>query len=228
MIAHLKHLYRQGADRFDERPVRERTLMTFTAIVVVLFLVWILILEPQYRVRDGLREQLDAAGNQQDQLLAQQQTLEQTLSRDPSEALRKTLAQRRQRLDDLNRQIGETADRLIAPQAMVALLRQILSAQDDLVLESLELKTPEPVFAESAPSDNAKNDSESDPLLYAHQVELRITGSYPAVLAYLKKLESLDDRLGWVRLEYTAGDWPKGEAVIDVRTLSLDKAWLGI
>jgi MSHA biogenesis protein MshJ len=228
MIAHLKNLYRQGADRFDERPVRERTLMTFTAIVVVLFLVWILILEPQYRVRDGLREQLDAAGNQQDQLLAQQQTLEQTLSEDPSEALRQTLAQRRQRLDDLNRQIGETADRLIAPQAMVALLREILAAQDDLVLESLELKTPEPVFAESAPSDNAKNDSKSAPLLYAHQVELRITGSYPAVLAYLKKLESLDDRLGWVRLEYTAGDWPKGEAVIDVRTLSLDKAWLGI
>lgn len=228
MIGHLKNLYQQGADRFDGRPVRERTLMTITAIVVVLFLVWILILEPQYRARDGLRQQLNAAGNQQDQLLAQQQTLEQTLSEDPSEALRETLAQRRQRLDDLNRQIGETADRLIAPQAMVALLRQILAAQEDLVLESLELKTPEPVFAESSPADNAKNDSESEPLLYAHQVELRISGSYPAALAYLKKLESLDDRLGWVRLEYTAGDWPKGEAVIDVRTLSLDKAWLGI
>lgn len=228
MIGHLKSLYRQGADRFDERPVRERTLMTITAIVVVLFLVWILILEPQYRARDELGQQLDAAGNQQDQLLAQQQTLEQTLSEDPSEALRQTLAQRRQRLDDLNRQIGETADRLIAPQAMVALLREILAAQDDLVLESLELKTPEPVFAESGSPDKAQSDSESEPLLYAHQVELRISGSYPAVLAYLKKLESLDDRLGWVRLEYKAGDWPKGEAVIDVRTLSLDKAWLGI
>ena len=227
-MAYLQNLYRQAADRFDERPVRERALMVVTGMVVVLFLVWILILEPQYRARDALMQQLNNARDNQGQLQAQKQTLEQTLSEDPSKALRETLEQRRRRLDALSRQIGETADRLIAPKAMVVLLRQILASQDGLVLESLELKTPEPVFAEDAPSKDAKGPNDAEPLLYAHQVELRITGSYPAVLGYLKKLESLDDRLGWVQLKYTAGDWPNGEATIDVRTLSLDKAWLGI
>ena len=67
-----------------------------------------------------------------------------------------------------------------------------------------------------------------EPLLYAHDAELRIEGSYLDVLNYLERLEAMDERLGWVMLEYSAGDWPSGEAVIRVRTLSVDQAWLGV
>ena len=66
------------------------------------------------------------------------------------------------------------------------------------------------------------------PLLYAHDVELTIEGGYLDVLAYLKRLEALDERLGWMVLEYDAENWPAGEAVIRVRTLSLEPAWLGV
>ena len=48
------------------------------------------------------------------------------------------------------------------------------------------------------------------------------------VLAYLRRLEGLDNRLGWVVLEYDAENWPAGEATIRVRTLSLEPAWLGV
>jgi MSHA biogenesis protein MshJ len=67
-----------------------------------------------------------------------------------------------------------------------------------------------------------------EPLLYAHDVELKIKGSYLEVLAYLEHLEALDKRLGWVFLNYDAASWPAGEAVIQVRTLGFERAWLGV
>ncbi|MEC7376511.1 MAG: MSHA biogenesis protein MshJ, partial [Pseudomonadota bacterium] len=87
------------------------------------------------------------------------------------------------------------------------------------------LQKPSPVYA---PSENTASEQDAEPLLYAHEVELRIRGSYLQVLNYLERLEALDDRLGWVRLHYEAGDWPSGEATIRVRTLSLEPAWLGV
>jgi MSHA biogenesis protein MshJ len=48
------------------------------------------------------------------------------------------------------------------------------------------------------------------------------------VLGYLETLEAMDARLGWVLLEYDSSDYPDNEVRIRVRTLSLDRAWLGV
>ena len=162
-------------------------------------------------------------------MLAQQQTLNAQLATDPSRELRNQLNARQQRLERLDQQIADTTGQLIAPTAMVALLRNILAAQESLELQALELQTPTPVFAPDAPEQSSQEpQAATEPLLYAHDVELRIKGSYLDVLNYLQRLEAMDERLGWIRLEYSSGDWPSGEAVIRVQTLSLDQAWLGV
>jgi MSHA biogenesis protein MshJ len=38
----------------------------------------------------------------------------------------------------------------------------------------------------------------------------------------------MDDRLGWVSLDYEMLEYPDNEIRIRVRTLSLDRAWLGV
>ena len=88
------------------------------------------------------------------------------------------------------------------------------------------MRTPTPVYDGAQPE--AGNRQAAEPLLYAHDVELTIRGGYLDVLAYLQRLETMDERLGWIQLDYQAGAWPKGEATIRVRTLSLDAAWLGV
>jgi MSHA biogenesis protein MshJ len=214
---------------YNLRPIRERALILLTALVLVLVLVWELGVTPLQQRHQSLENRIQTLSVSRDDLLAQQQTLNQQLATDPSRAMRDQLSARQQRLDRLNRQIADTTGQLIAPRAMVALLRDILTAQESLQLQALELQTPTPVFA---PEGNGQPSQEQpaspEPLLYAHDVELRIKGSYLDVLKYLERLEAMDERLGWIKLHYSAGDWPSGEAIIRVQTLSLDQAWLGV
>ena len=216
---------------FNDRPARERVLLLVTTLVVVLFAGWEFVLAPVSQEIRNLENRRVLAETRQTDLLARQQELEQILARDPSAELRQRLEQRQRRLGQLDQQVAETAGQLIAPRAMVALLREMLAAQDSLTLQALELKTPEPVYADSGASASGTDeaaDRQPEPLLFAHSVELRVQGGYLDVLAYLERLEAMDDRLGWVRLNYDATSWPAGEAVIEVRTLSLEKAWLGV
>ncbi|SFN41478.1 type II secretion system protein M [Marinobacter pelagius] len=218
-------------DWFNDRPARERVLLLVTGLVVVLFAGWEFALGPVSQEIRNLESRRVLAETRQTDLLTRQQELEQILAQDPSEELRQRLEQRQSRLDQLDQQVAETAGQLIAPRAMVALLREILAAQDNLTLQAMELKTPEPVYADSGTSGSGNGEAAGgtpEPLLFAHSVELRVQGGYLDVLAYLERLEAMDDRLGWVRLSYDATSWPAGEAVIEVRTLSLDKAWLGV
>lgn len=216
---------------FNGRASRERSLLLLTVLAIVLFAGWEFVLGPVTQEIRNLENRRVLAETRQTDLLSRQQELEQILARDPSAELRQRLEQRQRRLAQLDRQVAETAGQLIAPRAMVALVREMLAAQQGLTLEAMELKAPEPVYAVAgapASASTEASDSTSEPLLFAHPVELRVRGGYLEVLAYLERLEAMDDRLGWVRLEYDATAWPVGEAVIEVRTLSMEKAWLGV
>ncbi|MGF2736655.1 type II secretion system protein GspM [Marinobacter sp. DUT-1] len=218
-------------DWFNDRPARERVLLLVTALVIVLFAGWELALAPVSQEIRNLENRQVLAETRQTDLLTRQQELEQILAQDPSAELRQRLEQRQRRLDQLDQQVAETAGQLIAPRAMVTLLREMLAAEGNLTLQALELKTPEPVYAESGATGSGTAEAggeQPEPLLFAHSVELRVQGGYLDVLAYLERLEAMDDRLGWVRVSYDATSWPAGEAVIEVRTLSLEKAWLGV
>ncbi|MBD3639902.1 MAG: MSHA biogenesis protein MshJ [Marinobacter sp.] len=218
-------------DWYNDRPARERVLLLVTTLVVVLFAGWDFALAPVNQEIRNLENRRVVAETRRTDLIIRQQELEHVLAQDPSAELRQRLEQRQRRLNQVDQQVAETAGQLIAPRAMVALLREMLAAQDSLTLQALELKTPEPVYADadtSASGNGAGSAGQPEPLLFAHSVELRVQGGYLDVLAYLERLEAMDDRLGWVRLSYDATAWPVGEAVIEVRTLSLDKAWLGV
>ncbi|KRW81753.1 type II secretion system protein GspM [Marinobacter sp. P4B1] len=217
-----------GAAWYNERPVRERGLIAVTLCVLVLVLGWELFVAPVDAQKQQLNNRIQTLSANRDNLLSQQQTLSSQLERDPSAELRERLAARQNRLERLDQQITETTGQLIAPRDMVALLRNMLAAQQGLTLESLSLLAPQPVYGEQGVAPDGSEARAPEPLLYAHDVELTISGGYLNVLNYLERLESMDDRIGWLQLIYDAGSWPKGEARIRVRTLSLEAAWLGV
>ncbi|MBW0149329.1 MSHA biogenesis protein MshJ [Marinobacter arenosus] len=217
-----------GAQWFNERPIRERVLITITVLTLLAFIGWELGVAPALTKQQILESRIGVLASSRDSLLTQQQSLNDRVAADPSQELRNQLAARRERLARLDRQIAETTGQLIAPRAMVSVLKDMLSAQESLDLQTLELKTPAPVYAPRPDATVNQTKEQGRPLLYAHDVELTVRGSYLEVLAYLERLEALDERLGWVALEYDAESWPSGEAVIRVRTLSLEPAWLGV
>jgi MSHA biogenesis protein MshJ len=214
------------AQWYNDRPVRERVLIVVTACVLVFVAGWELLVTPMETRQQQLNNRVQALTATQNSLLSQQETLSNQLASDPSEELRQRLATRQNRLERLDQQITETTGQLIAPRDMVTLLRDMLSAQQGLQLESMILRKPTPVYDGAQPE--AGDRQAAEPLLFAHDVELTVRGGYLEVLSYLQRLEAMDERLGWMQLDYQAGAWPKGEATIRVRTLSLDAAWLGV
>lgn len=214
-----------GSQWYNARPIRERALIALTVCVLVFVAGWELLVAPVEARQQQLNNRVQALSAERDSLVSQQHTLNSQLASDPSAELRQRLTARQNRLERLDRQITETAGQLIAPRDMVALLRTMLSAQQPLELEAMVLLAPVPVFDGRQ---GGSREESAEPLLYAHDVELTIQGGYLDVLAYLQRLEAMDDRLGWVQLDYRAGTWPKGEATIRVRTLSLEAAWLGV
>ncbi|MBW7472990.1 MSHA biogenesis protein MshJ [Marinobacter sp. F4218] len=219
-----------GAQWFNDRPIRERFLITVTMLTLLAFIGWELGVAPAIKKQEILESRLSVLASSRDSLQIQQQSLTDQLAADPSQELRDQLESRRERLARLDRQIAETTGQLIAPRAMVSVLKDMLTAQESLGLQALDLKTPAPVFAPEgdSPTDPTADREQGSPLLYAHDVELTVQGSYLEVLAYLERLEALDERLGWVILEYDSESWPAGKAIIRVRTLSLESAWLGV
>lgn len=215
-----------GSDWYNQRPIRERVLIVLTACVLVFVAGWELLVTPVDTRQQQLNNRLQSLTATRNNLISQQETLNSQLATDPSEELRQRLETRQSRLQRLEQQITETTGQLIAPRDMVTLLRNMLAAQQGLQLESMTLHQPTPVYDGAQPERG--NQQTGEPLLYAHDVELTVQGGYLDVLAYLQRLEALDERLGWMQLDYQAGAWPKGEATIRVRTLSLDAAWLGV
>ena len=240
MTPALRLQFDKVAAWFNERPMRERALLTVTVCVVVLFAGWELAIAPFMANNEQLRSRQAALSASHASLLEQQTQLTEQLAFDPSQVLRSQLAARQQRLERLNNELAETTGRLIAPQAMVVLLRDMLAAQASLELLGLNLMAPVPVFDRQLEStgdsdgNSAGNSADGDtgepaePLLFAHDAEIVLRGGYMNVLAYLNTLEAMDARLGWVLLEYDASNYPDSEVRIRVRTLSMDRAWLGV
>ena len=227
----LKQSWDKGATWFNERPVRERLLITVTSLVLLLVVVWELAIAPVLTSNNELTTRLKSLEQQQQSLLEQQHTLTERLSSDPSQELRERLASRQVRLDRLDAELADTTGKLIAPRAMVRLLQDMLVAQEELELVAVELLSPTPIFdQQKAQKEKAAEADQkaAKPLLYAHDVELVIRGGYLDVLNYVDALEGMDDRLGWVSLDYKMLEYPNNEIRIRVRTLSLDQAWLGV
>ncbi len=230
MMQAFRQQFDKGAVWFNERPIRERALLTITALTVVLFAGWKLAIAPVTAGNEQLRARQVSLSDTRASLLNQQERLTEQLASDPSQVLRNQLAARQLRLERLNNELAETTGRLIAPQAMVVLLRNMLAAQDQLELLAVDLLAPVPVFDRQPDSvgNSSRNDEPAEPLLFAHDAEIVLSGGYMDVLAYLKTLEAMDARLGWVLLEYNSSDYPDNEVRLRVRTLSLDRAWLGV
>ncbi|MBI4190031.1 MAG: type II secretion system protein M [Betaproteobacteria bacterium] len=229
----MKAMWKKYADKFDAMSVRERLMVFGAAVIVAIYLVFALFIEPAQK-----REKLLAGQMQQQQadlktLRQQIQMLEQRLA-DPDAAART-------RRDGLKRQIAEIDESLkgvqkslVPAQRMNALLHDMLARNPRLRLigmRSLPLstlverrdKTPD---AGGAAAADRQMLSEGN--VFKHGVEVTLSGSYADLHDYLARLERLPWRMFWSRATLNAADYPRITLAVTIYTLSLDKAWLEV
>jgi MSHA biogenesis protein MshJ len=126
----------------------------------------------------------------------------------------------------VDEKLASAASGLIAPERMIEVINDVLGRQRGVRLISLRNKPVETLLNASAEPKREPAPLDQGP--YVHPIELTIEGSYLDVLAYLQELEALPWRIYWKSLEMQTREHPTNRVRIELRTLSMDKAWMGV
>jgi MSHA biogenesis protein MshJ len=211
-----------AAAKFNGLSLRERALVAL-AILAVIIVAWDNMLMGPLQAREStLTQEMQAM---QESMTALSGSIRGDAADPTSEALKQEQAVQTA-LASVDEKLASAASGLIAPERMIEVINDVLSRQRGVRLVSLRNK---PVETLLNGSDGSKPDSTTlDQGPYVHPIELTIEGSYLDVLAYLKELETLPWRIYWKALEMETLDHPTNRVRIELRTLSMDKAWIGV
>ena len=199
--------------RFDKLSIRERALVALAVLAGVVGLWDIVFMQSLRDERNGLTQELtsfnDTAGSSQD-----------TDQADPHHAAIMRLSELQTRSQAMDAQLTSTAAGFVPAPKMVEVIHDVLSQQHGLKLISIRnlpvasLVPPAPDTEGAAP--------------YVHPIELVIEGEYGDVLNYLQALEALPWRFRWKTLDLTTKQYPVNRVRLELSTLSMDRAWLGV
>jgi MSHA biogenesis protein MshJ len=219
------------AGSVDRMTLRER-LFLLTAVLAVMAGGWEALLAAPLEAREKLAG--DKIASLQQRLATLNQSIEVTAA-----GMSEGMPSQLDRLRLLRARVAEgdesvkifTSD-LVDAREMRFVLEELITKQAGLRLVSATNLPPRPLFEEPKPPEEdqtggAARESQA-PKLYRHTLLLTLEGSYLDCLKYLESVEKLPWHLYWGRLEFKSGDYPKNTISIELRTLSLDKEWIGV
>jgi MSHA biogenesis protein MshJ len=204
-----------SATRFDRLSLRERVLI-LAAVLAVLFVLWdSLLLAPLEVRRRALSSEVDSL---QSDITATAATLQSTSINDPTRSALVQIAHSQRDIAALDLQLQSATVGLLPPDRMTAVLRDVLRRRQQVTLVSLRTETATSLLPGTP--------DQAGP--YLHPVELVLRGRYLDILDYLQALEALHWHLYWKTLELDSSAYPIDRVRIEIGTISLDRAWLGI
>jgi MSHA biogenesis protein MshJ len=211
-----------AAAKFNALSLRERALVALGLLAVVIVAWDKMLMDPLQARESSLTQEMQAM---QESMAALSGTIIGDAADPTSEALTQEQAVQAA-LASVDEKLASAASGLIAPERMIEVINDVLSRQRGVRLVSLRNK-PVEILLKGA--DDAKPElTTRDQGPYVHPIELTIEGSYLDVLAYLKELETLPWRIYWKALELQTVEHPTNRVRIELRTLSMDKAWIGV
>ncbi|MGQ8366075.1 MSHA biogenesis protein MshJ [Glaciecola sp. 1036] len=203
---------------YDGLAERERKIIFFAAPLLVLFVGYILIVEPQIL-------EIDKVAKKQQNIEGQFATLEATklelfhqMSLDPDEETKLNIQQIQQRLDTLEKQFDKELGQLVSPQVMPLVLEQLFYKAKSLKLIEMQSIAPTALFTDKSNGDT----------LFQHGIRITFEGGYLDTRDFLTNAENLGWKLYWRHLEYKVSEHPKAITQLEVFTLSTSEAFIGV
>lgn len=213
--------------KVDGMTLRERAMIFAAAAFLLVSLINALFLDPLLAEQKRLSTQVVQQQEKMKEIQAQLNALLQAKQDDKS-------APQRERIRKLQDQIfqGEIylkgkRDKLVPPEKMADLLRQVLAKNGQLRL--IELQTlPVTLFIESAEGDKTAKAATLEKQIFKHGVQLTVRGSYADLTQYMASLEKLPARMFWGMAKLNVVKYPDAELTLTLYTLSMDKVWLQV
>jgi MSHA biogenesis protein MshJ len=227
------------AARIDRSTLRQRIGVFAACATLVLYLLFMLALDPllreQARLRDRIAQQQTAMAGVDTTITS----LVEAFARDPDASSRQRLDAARTETRTLSDSLAAMQKGLVTPEQMAPLLQTILRANGKLQLVSLTTLpvtavggtpagTPAPAAATVTPAASAAvaPAAPAAGLLYRHGVQVTVQGTYLDMVDYMATLERLPTQLFWGEARLDVDAYPRAHVTLTLYTLSLDSKWL--
>lgn len=222
---------------FAARPFREKLMLAAMAIGLVFFAIDLIAIQPI--TDDRNRVEIGTDRTRQNQLMKEQE-LAALSSGDMSAEERRIFEETelvRTQISEIEKRMSEEIEGLVPPQAIVAVLEELLEETPGLRLIRLESEPPhqigskDPVDAANGTGVTASNDPQLNAgieQLYRHGVRIEIEGDFPSTLDYLQRVEQSEWHLMWDALDYRVESYPTAIITIDFHTISQSEEWIGV
>ncbi|MEA3362032.1 MAG: type II secretion system protein GspM [Thermodesulfobacteriota bacterium] len=207
---------------YDQRPQRERVVLLVCAVVVLIFLVNFLALQPFFEQRVAAQKEVVELKASLAELNAQEAAIKSRKESDPDQENRLRLEVLKGESRKLQQQLRANIVNLVSPQEMQELLKDLLTQQKQLQLISLKNLAPELLKLDQKAGEDIVT-----PTLYRHRLWMEFSGDYLTMLQYLRQLEQLPRAVVWEEVEIETQKYPETRVRLQVYTLSLTEGWIG-
>ncbi len=226
----MKAQWGQWMARFDALQPRERLMLVLGVLVLMWALFDNLLLTPMLNRQKLYRQEMSTDQNTAAQFQQQTQQLLQAAKIDPDEGSRQRLSQLQQQLAEKDAQLQSTQQQLIAPDRMPRVLESLLQRDKSIKLVSLTTMPVSGLMEGGVVADGKTkaHPADSGTGIYRHGFEIRLEGGYLDLLRYATTLENSAWHMLWGEMKLDATTYPRSTLILNVYTLSLDKAWLSL
>lgn len=236
----MKQTWEKFALKIDALTLRERVIIFAAAVLLLAILMNVFLLDPQYAKQSQLSQQIKQQQSQIAELQNQIQQRVKSGSEDPNKLNLARLQTLKQQAGSIDASLANMQRGLVSPDKMASLLEGVLKRNNHLLLMSLKTL---PVIDMSALVTGTDEHAVADTVrpavqstgqdinlrsVYKHTVELKVQGSYPEMLDYLRSLESMPWQLFWGSAHLSVDAYPTATLTMTVFTLSLDRKWLNL
>lgn len=227
----MKRYWEKVRSEVDDMSLRERAMIFVAAAFVVISLMNVILLDPLLAKQKMLSTQVVQQQEKMKELQAQMENMLQAKRDDEHSPLRDRMAQLKQQLQEQDSYLQSRRDRLIAPDKMADLLRQVLNKNGSLKL--VELKTLPVSLLIEKPQGTAENPSEGQKQpdqkqIFKHGVRITVRGGYLDLIRYVTALEKMPSQMFWGEAILNVEKYPDAMFTLTLYTLSLDKTWLAV
>lgn len=225
----MKNAWNTLLKRIDARTERERVLLLVAGLAICLLLAGALFIEPAWRAqRADQARQLETRARLS-ALEQREATLRAELARDPDAGTKARIATLQGEVGRADAWLNEALARFITPAQMNRVLRELVGRTGGLRLDGLRSLTAEKAGPPPETADGSAEHAGPPPVqIWKRGVELRLRGSYNALLAYLDAVENLPWQLEWDLLTVNGEQYPESEFILRLHTLSLEEDWIGV
>lgn len=216
----------------DAMSLRERALIFAAVAFLLVTLVNTFMLDPLLLKQKNLSSLIVQQQEKMKEIQAQTDAIVQSKSAQESSPQRQQINRIRQELTDGENYLKSNRERLVQPEKMADLLRQVLGKNASLQLVALQTLPVTPLLDK----DNSRFDTAAvaavaaavtpETQIFKHGVEITVRGNYLDLLQYLTALERLPTQMFWGRVKMDVVQYPTAELTLTLYTLSLDKTWL--